>query len=45
VELDDTNYRGSTYQLDHLTDRDVLHGTSFQAEIGQIFEIVFVRQP
>jgi hypothetical protein len=45
VEFDDTNYRGSTYQLDHLDDRDVLHGTYFQAEMGQTFEVVFVRRP
>lgn len=45
VEFDDANYRGSTYQLDHLADRDVLHGTYFQAEMGQTFEVVFVRRP
>jgi hypothetical protein len=45
VEFDDTNYRGSTYQLDYLPDRDILRGTYFQAEMGQTFEIVFVRQP
>lgn len=45
VEFDDDNYRGSTYQLDLLADRDVLHGTYFQAEMGQTFEVVFVRRP
>ena len=45
VEFDDDNYRGSTYQLDHIADRDVLHGTYYQAEMGQTFEVVFVRRP
>jgi hypothetical protein len=45
VEFDDDNYRGSTYQLDRMADRDVLHGTYYQAEMGQTFEVVFIRRP
>lgn len=45
VEFDDVNYRGSTYELEHVADRDVLHGTYYQAEMHQTFEVVFVRQP
>jgi hypothetical protein len=43
VEFDDLNYRGSTYQLVHEPERDVLHGTYYQATMGQTFEVVFVR--
>jgi hypothetical protein len=43
VEFDDVNYRGSTYQLVHEPERDVLHGTYYQATMGQTFEVVFVR--
>jgi hypothetical protein len=45
VEFDDVNYRGSTYQLDYLPDRDVLHGSYFQAEVEQTYEVTFVRRP
>lgn len=45
VEFDDVNYRGSTYQLTHEADRDILHGTYYQAALGQTFEVVFVRMP
>jgi hypothetical protein len=43
VEFDDVNYRGSTYQLIHEPERDILFGTYFQAAMGQTFEVVFVR--
>jgi hypothetical protein len=42
VEFDDVNYRGSTYELVHVPDRNILHGTYFQAALGQSFEVVFV---
>jgi hypothetical protein len=45
VEFDDVNYRGSTYQLEHLADRDLLYGTYYQAEMQQTFEVVFARRP
>jgi hypothetical protein len=43
VEFDDVNYRGSTYELVHQPDRDLLVGTYYQAALEQIFEVVFVR--
>ena len=43
VELDDVNYPGSSYQLTHVPERDVLHGTYHQATLDQIFEVVFIR--
>jgi hypothetical protein len=43
VEFDDVNYRGSTYQLAYDPERDILHGTYYQAALGQTFEVVFVR--
>jgi hypothetical protein len=42
VEFDDVNYRGSTYELVHVPDRNILHGSYFQAALGQTFEVVFV---
>jgi hypothetical protein len=45
VEFDDVNYRGSTYELVHVPDRDLLVGTYFQAALGQTFEVVFQRIP
>ena len=43
VEFDDVNYRGSTYELVHQPDRDLLVGTYYQAALEQIFDVVFVR--
>jgi hypothetical protein len=43
VEFDDVNYRGSTYQLIHEPERDILFGTYYQAAMGQTFEVYFVR--
>jgi hypothetical protein len=43
VELDDVNYPGSSYQLTHDPERDVLHGTYHQATMDQIFEVFFAR--
>jgi len=45
VEFDDVNYRGSTYELVHQPDRDLLVGTYYQAALGQTFEVVFQRIP
>ena len=45
VEFDDVNYRGSTYELVHEPERDLLIGTYYQATLEQIFEVVFVRVP
>lgn len=45
VEFDDVNYRGSTYELLHVPDRDLLIGTYFQAAMGQTFDVVFQRIP
>jgi len=45
VEFDDINYRGSTYQLALDPERGILHGTYYQAALGQTFEVVFVRMP
>ena len=45
VELDDVNYRGSTYELLHEPDRDLLVGTYYQAALGQTFDVVFQRIP
>lgn len=42
VEFDDVNYRGSTYELVHVPERNLLHGTYYQAAFGQTFEVVFV---
>ena len=45
VEFDDVNYRGSTYELVHQPDRDLLVGTYYQASMGQTFDVVFTRIP
>jgi hypothetical protein len=45
VEFDDVNYRGSTYELIHVQDRDLLVGTYHQAALNQTFEVVFTRTP
>lgn len=43
IELRDQGYPGSTYSLTHDSKRDVLTGQYFQAAIGQVFEVAFVR--
>ena len=43
VELQDEGYPGSTYTLLYDSQRDVLMGIYYQAQMGQKFEVVFVR--
>jgi hypothetical protein len=43
VELRDTNYPGSTYDLTYDESRDELRGNYFQAALGQTFDVVFQR--
>jgi hypothetical protein len=45
VEFDDVNYRGSTYELVHDPEQNILRGTYYQAALDQIFEVVFVPVP
>lgn len=44
VELQDSNYPGSTYTLTYDRTRDMLYGTYFQAVQGETFAVVFVRE-
>jgi len=44
VELQDTNYPGSTYILTYVRARDALIGTYFQAVQGTTFDVAFTRQ-
>lgn len=43
VELRDEGYPGSTYTLVYDSRRDLLIGIYYQAQMGQKFEVVFVR--
>ena len=43
VELRDTNYPGSTYDLSYDEGRDELRGSYFQAALNQTFDVVFQR--
>jgi len=43
VELRDTNYPGSTYQLSYDPATDRLRGTYFQAALRESYEVVFGR--
>jgi hypothetical protein len=43
VELRDEGYPGSTYTLVYDSQRDVLIGIYYQAQMGQKFDVVFVR--
>jgi hypothetical protein len=43
IELQDVGYPGSTYNLVHDPGREALLGIYYQAQIGQRFEVVFVR--
>jgi hypothetical protein len=45
VELDDVNYRGSTYQLSYIADQDALEGTYYLAAQGATYQVAFVRAP
>lgn len=44
VELQDSNYPGSTYTLTYDRTRDILYGTYFQAVQGQTFAVIFARE-
>ena len=44
IELRDTNYPGSTYDLVYLPEQDRLVGNYFQAVQQQTFAVEFVRQ-
>jgi uncharacterized protein (DUF2147 family) len=43
IELRDTNYPGSTYNLIYEPESDRLHGIYYQAALQERFEVVFVR--
>jgi len=43
IELQDVGYPGSTYSLIHDPSRDALLGIYYQAQLGQSFEVVFIR--
>ena len=44
IKLQDKGYPGSTYTLYYYTEKDALAGFYYQAEIGQTFEVVFIRK-
>ena len=43
VELRDVHYPGSTYTLVYQSEQDRLYGIYYQAALGQMFEVEFVR--
>ena len=43
VELRDVKYPGSTYTLVYQSENDRLYGIYYQAALGQMFEVEFVR--
>lgn len=43
VELRDVGYPGSKYELLYYPDQDILQGTYFQAQIQQLYNVVFQR--
>lgn len=43
VELRDVNYPGSTYTLVYQSENDRLYGIYYQAALGQMFEVEFMR--
>jgi hypothetical protein len=43
VELRDVNYPGSTYTLVYQSENDRLYGIYYQAALGQMFGVEFVR--
>jgi len=45
IELQDTGYPGSTYNLSYHEQQDKLVGVYFQAVLQQNFEVLFVRMP
>lgn len=44
VKLQDKGYPGSTYSLYYYAEKDALAGFYYQAEIGQTFEVVFLKK-
>jgi hypothetical protein len=44
IKLQDEGYPGSTYTLFYHAEKDALAGFYYQAEIRQIFEVVFLRK-
>jgi hypothetical protein len=44
IKLEDEGYPGSTYTLYYYEEKDALTGFYYQAEIGQTFEVVFLRK-
>jgi hypothetical protein len=43
IELQDVNYPGCTYSLEHNPQSDQLFGQYYQAAMQQTFEVVFTR--
>jgi hypothetical protein len=44
LKLQDKGYPGSTYTLYYFDEKDALAGFYFQANMGETFEVVFVRK-
>ena len=44
VKLQDKGYPGSTYTLYYFEEKDALAGFYFQANMGQTFEVMFMRK-
>ena len=44
VELRDVGYPGSKYDLVYMSDDDILQGTYFQAQIQELYDVVFLRK-
>ena len=44
IKLQDKGYPGSTYTLYYYAEKDALAGFYYQAELGQTFEVVFLRK-
>lgn len=44
LKLQDKGYPGSTYTLYYFEEKDALAGFYFQANMGETFEVVFVRK-
>lgn len=45
IELQDVNYRGSTYVLTYDRSQDLLQGIYFHPVTKQSYDVTFVRQP
>lgn len=44
VELQDAGYPGSKYDLIYKPEEDILQGTYFQAQIQELYDVVFLRK-